>query len=468
MEEIKQALDLKAELDALRPIDKEQEDRIMQKFRLDWNYHSNHLEGNTLNYGETKALILFGITAQGKPLKDHFEMTGHNEAINWVIDMVSGERPLTENFIRELHTLLLKEPYEKNAQTPDGKPTKKKIAVGSYKTTPNHVLTKTGEMFYFATPEETPAEMTALLDWYKEKANEKDVNPILLAAEFHYKFIRIHPFDDGNGRTARILMNFILMQFGYPPVIIKTEDKENYFAVLQLADAGSIEPFIDYIAANLVRSLQIMIAGAKGESIEEPDDLDKEIALLEQRLENIGNKSNKNKNSGVIENLINVEIPKIVSIYDVKSHKFKKMYFKSYHNVLLGIEKKERSSGVTYIDYVDIDLPFDFRSALNTPEPFNVDPEVITATKEIKLIFAFNTFNILGFGEFNFSSEITFKLSKIGYQLYYDDVNYIAKTYDASLFDFEIEKIVNLGIKRHKDFIEQKIAEKENKSNPNS
>lgn len=72
----------------------------MQKFRLDWNFHSNNLEGNSLTYGETKALLLFGITAQGKPLKDHLEIEGHNEAIEWVIERVTGEYPLTENFIR--------------------------------------------------------------------------------------------------------------------------------------------------------------------------------------------------------------------------------------------------------------------------------------------------------------------------------------------------------------------------------
>jgi Fic family protein len=290
MEEIQKALQLKNELDRLRPIDKEQENRIMQKFRLDWNYHSNHLEGNTLTYGETKALILFGITAQGKPLKDHFEITGHNEAINWVVDVVKGDFPLTEKFIRELHTLLLKESYEVNAITPDGKPSKKRINVGSYKTSANHVLTKTGEIFYFATPEETPAKMHDLLVWYKEKINEVDKNPILIASEFHYKFIRIHPFDDGNGRTARILMNFILMQFNYPPVIIKTEDKTNYFAVLQMADAGNIEAFIEYIAQNLVRSLEIMIADANGENIEE-DDVSNEIATLEKKIQEL--KSNK-------------------------------------------------------------------------------------------------------------------------------------------------------------------------------
>src|SRR5690606_39754074 len=79
-------------------------------------------------------------------------------------------------------------------------------------------------------------------------------------------------------------MNFILMKFGYPPVVIKTEDKDNYFFALQQADAGTIEPFINYIATNLVRSLEIMIAGAKGESVEEPDDITKEFIWLKKLL----------------------------------------------------------------------------------------------------------------------------------------------------------------------------------------
>lgn len=217
MQPIEQAIQLKTELDNLRPLTKEQEAIIMQKFRLDWNYNSNNLEGNSLTYGETKALLLHGITAQGKPLKDHFEITGHDEAIKWVEDLVKRDHPLTENFIRELHTLLLKSPYEVKAITPDGQPTTRRIAVGQYKTAPNHVKTKTGEIFRVATPEETPAKMHDLIQWYRKKNEELDVNPILLAAEFHYRFIRIHPFDDGNGRTVRILMNFILMKFNYPP-----------------------------------------------------------------------------------------------------------------------------------------------------------------------------------------------------------------------------------------------------------
>lgn len=309
MNSIEEALVLKKELDNLRPLTKEQEDTIMQKFRLDWNYHSNNLEGNSLTYGETKALLLYGITAQGKPLKDHFEITGHDEAIKWIEDLVKGDYPLTENFIRELHTLLLKSPYEVKAITPDGQQTSRRIAVGQYKTTPNHVQTSTGEIFRFATPEETPSKMHDLINWFRSEIEKPDVNTLILAAEFHYRFIRIHPFDDGNGRTARILMNFILMKFGYPPVIIKTEDKENYFSALRQADAGMIIFFIEYIAQNLVKSLNIMLSGARGESIEEEDDVLKELALLKAQLKNEKQTKSPLLTYNTIENFRSASLP---------------------------------------------------------------------------------------------------------------------------------------------------------------
>ena len=169
MEELlRQAERLRQELEALRPLDRITEQRIMQKFRLDWNYHSNSLEGNSLTYGETKALILFGITAQGKPLKDHFEITGHDEAIKWVEQILGKERPLSETFIRELNQLLLKEPYHKSALTPDGQPTRKLITPGQYKTPLNHVQTATGEMFYLPYPEATTAKLHHLISCVRE------------------------------------------------------------------------------------------------------------------------------------------------------------------------------------------------------------------------------------------------------------------------------------------------------------
>src|SRR5215204_4394053 len=200
IKEIEKAEKLKTELDTFRPLDKTAEARIMQKFRLDWNYHSNKIEGNSYTYGETKMLLLYGLTAGGKPIQDYKEISGHNEAIDYVIDVIKENIPLTEIFIRHLHQLILVKPYYTNAETADGQPAKKLVKIGEYKTEPNHVRTITGETFFFAEPFETPIKMQELIDWFRERKDDTEKNPIQLAAEFHYKFIRIHPFDDGNGR----------------------------------------------------------------------------------------------------------------------------------------------------------------------------------------------------------------------------------------------------------------------------
>jgi Fic family protein len=283
MQALETALDLLKQLDALRPLSADQEERIWQKFRLDWNYHSNNLEGNSLTYGETKSLLLHGITARGKSLLDHLQITGHQDAIEEIEEAVKRQRPLTESLLRSWHVLILKEPYYVDAKTEDGQPVRKMIEVGKYKTLPNHVVTATGEIFHFAEPIDVPARMQLLVD----EVNQRQQTPydgILHAAKVHYDFVRIHPFDDGNGRIARILMNLVLMQHSLPPAIIKTNAKEEYFSALKQADGGQFEQFAEYIAERVCESLRIMVAGAKGESIDEPDDLDKSIAILKGTL----------------------------------------------------------------------------------------------------------------------------------------------------------------------------------------
>ncbi len=437
MEYIEQSIELKNKLDALRPLKKEDELRIMQKFRLDWNYHSNHLEGNTLTYGETKALILFGITAQGKPLKDHFEITGHDQAIKWILEVVNQERPLTENFIRELHKLILKESYEVDAITPEGNSTKKKVNVGVYKQTPNHVKTKTGEIFRFATPEETPALMNDLVTWYRKEFETQDKNPILLAAEFHYRYIRIHPFDDGNGRTARILMNFILMQCNYPPVIIKTNDKENYFAALRQADAGSIEPFIEYIAKNLNHSLEIMIKGAKGESIEEPDDIDKEITLLEQKLKGL-TQSIKVKNKTNILDVFDHSVLKLIEKFIAKGKRFAKFY------------------ETTDLSYNNKKISF-----LESNENFLLEKreKIHKYTHRIILKFQYLNFTQKGIHKFDHSSKINIEFELSKYSITSSSGLKIEKMYGEQLTEQEIITLVHAEMKKHTVVIENKIEE---------
>ncbi len=272
---------LKAEIDALRPIDETQERQIMQKFRLEWTYHSNAIEGNSLTFGETKAFLLHGITAAGRPFRDYVEMRGHHQAIDALLEIIRQETPLTESAIRELHKIILVEPYDMPAQTASGQQTTRRITPGNYKIMPNHVQTSTGEMHYYASPEETPARMAELLAWYRQA----DLHPLIMAATFHYKFVGIHPFDDGNGRLARLLMNLILMQGEFPPLVIRTDTKEHYLLALEQADADNdLEPFINLIGDSLIKSMKLYLRGAQGKSIEELDDLDKKLTLLTQKI----------------------------------------------------------------------------------------------------------------------------------------------------------------------------------------
>jgi Fic family protein len=275
---------LRADLDALRPLAPEQEARVLQKFRLEWNYNSNAIEGNSLTLGETRSLLLHGLTAAGKPMRDHLDIKGHNEAVVALEDFVRSEYTLTEQFIREMHHLLLGEPYHTPAQTAGGQSTRKLIVPGRYKTSPNNVFTATGELFYFASPEETPGRMTDLVDWYRAEEAAPTMHPVALAAEFHYRFVRIHPFDDGNGRMSRLLMNLILLRHGYPMTVIQAADRNRYLAALAEADAGEPEPFLRFIIENVEASLRLMIRAARGESIDEPSDLDKKLALLKTGL----------------------------------------------------------------------------------------------------------------------------------------------------------------------------------------
>lgn len=283
---ISEVKSLKERLNSLRPLNPTTIAKGFQELRMRMNYHTNALEGNSLDYGETRLLLMYGLTAKGKPLKDHLDIKGHNEAFLWLEDFAQKKFPLTQGDIRELHKVLLREPYYVDAETPSGEPTRKLIEVGKYKTTPNNVKTSTGEIFYFADPVEVNARMTDLMDRYNEYENlpESDKDPIRFAAEFHYKFIIIHPFDDGNGRMARILMNLILMRASYPPAIIQKEERDQYLLALETADQNKDQPdltaFIYEVAKGLKYSLELLVKSAEGLKTEEIEKENREMRLV--------------------------------------------------------------------------------------------------------------------------------------------------------------------------------------------
>lgn len=312
---LEKAQKLKAELDAMRPLSPDAEGRVMQKLRIDWNYHSNNMEGNSLTYGETRALLLYGMTAKGKPLNDHLEISGHQAAIDWLVEVVKKEAEITEHFIRSLHQIIFGGKFHDS------------VKVGGYKDTDNFLITKTNETLRFTSPEETPFEMQNLVTKYQQKIAEGNDNPIVLAAAFHYEFVRIHPFEDGNGRMSRLLMNFILMRFGYPPAVIKTEEKESYYTALQLADAEKNSlPLAEYLATAVIHSLELMLKGARGESIEEPSDLDKQLAMLEKELLQKGTKIEKIYSPETVEEWEKDILPILIDKFKEVNQKFARFY----------------------------------------------------------------------------------------------------------------------------------------------
>lgn len=239
---------------AMSSSDKEQ---LRKKLKLEWNYNSNQIEGNKLTYDETELLLFYNRTEGDHPMRNYKEMKAHDVAIDYTYRLAEDARALREGDIRDLNKVLLKEPSVRAAETPDGQPTRKRIVPGEYKTWPNHVRTATGELHRFAEPEDTPALMER---WTRDfqRDLERIAYPLpLFLAESHWSFLRIHPFDDGNGRTARLLTNYILLKSGLPPMVIRASERDRYFDALQNADAGHILPLARFMLTNVVRVLEL-------------------------------------------------------------------------------------------------------------------------------------------------------------------------------------------------------------------
>lgn len=296
------------ELSKLQPLKQEQKDLLDKKFRLEFNYNSNHIEGNTLTYTDTELLLIFDETRGNHTAREYEEMKGSDVAYEMVEQFATNkEQPLTEHFIKNLNQILLVRPYWKDAITPDGGQTRRKITVGDYKKHPNSVRLSNGEIFNYASPAETPIKMGELIEWYRNEVEKNELHPIELAAILHYKFVCIHPFDDGNGRISRLLMNYVLLNNDYPPIIIKSDDKSNYLSALRDADTGNLQSFINYISKQAIWSLEISLKAAKNESIEEEQDWKKKLAVLKKELDTKDEIRTK-KNDEIVATLLNISI----------------------------------------------------------------------------------------------------------------------------------------------------------------
>ena len=212
-------------------------------FRLNFTYHSNAIEGNTLTLMETK-VVLEGITIGGKSLREHFEVINHNEAIFFIEDLVKQNIPLTEQTVKSIHQLILKNIDDENA--------------GKYRTV--NVLIAGAE---HKPPQafEVAAQMQHFIQWYQTDA--QNLHPVIRASRVHIDFVGIHPFIDGNGRTSRLLMNLELLKNQYPAVYIKSDRKVEYYTALDTAHCTqNCDLFdnllADYVLAELTRKKALL------------------------------------------------------------------------------------------------------------------------------------------------------------------------------------------------------------------
>lgn len=229
-------------INKFRPLPPSLVKKLREQFELEMTYNSNGIEGNSLTLRETFLVINEGITIKGKPLKDHLEAKNHYEALEYLTDLVEHDKKhtLSEILIRNLHQMIIQEIDKEWA----GRYRDRNVIIYGAKHTPPEAV-------------EVPSQMHDLILWFRK--NKDGLHPIELAALLHHKLVYIHPFFDGNGRTARLAMNVLLMQKGYPLVVVLKNDRIKYYRALAKADDGNFFPLARLIAQCVERSLNIYL-----------------------------------------------------------------------------------------------------------------------------------------------------------------------------------------------------------------
>ena len=230
----------KQRLDTHRPFSVDLETNLREWFKIELTYTSNAIEGNTLSRAETALVVEKGLTVEGKTLREHLEAVNHAQAFDWVVQRIhTNKQTIAENTILDLHQQILQKIDDTNA--------------GRYRTVPVRIA---GSTVIMPNAMKVPELMEKFISWL-QKNND---HPLTSAIDAHFKLVSIHPFIDGNGRTARLLMNLLLMQEGYPPAIIRKEDRRQYIASIEKAQlGGSLSDYYALMYRAIDRSFDIYL-----------------------------------------------------------------------------------------------------------------------------------------------------------------------------------------------------------------
>ena len=240
-------LEKKRKLDTLRPLPSSLVARLKKQMVIEYTYNSNAIEGNTLTLRETQLIIEEGMTVGGKSITETLEAKNHPEAIEFVERLVDAKSELTEEVILQLHKLIMSNITED---------------AGHYRTTGVKI---TGATFMPPPSSQVKPRIDELLKWLRK--NPDELTPIELAAVFHHRFVQIHPFSEGNGRTARLLMNALLMKDGYPFIAtVPKLDRQKYLKTLAEADSGNTSSVMNFIARCTEKALDMYL-----NALEEPE-----------------------------------------------------------------------------------------------------------------------------------------------------------------------------------------------------
>lgn len=243
---------LEAKLEQLklhRPLPAIALNKIREALTVEWTYNSNSIEGNTLSLRETQMVLQDGITIKGKSLREHFEAKNHERAINHLYKLVEQSSVLNIQEILHIHGLVLNSIEEEFA----GRLRNGGVRISGANFLPPNALKVSGFM-------------DELLAFVAE--NPLDLNIIELTTIFHHRFVWIHPFFDGNGRTVRLAMNLLLMKHGFPPAIILTNDRVKYYSALNDANKGRYRKMMLLMSQALERTLNIYINALPGNTLE--------------------------------------------------------------------------------------------------------------------------------------------------------------------------------------------------------
>ena len=393
----------KLELDVLN--------KINYKFRLDWNYYSNKMEGGTLTKAETRSVMVQNIDIKGKPFKDVAEMQGHDSVVLDVLKIGKGELRISEKRIKDIHKAIMFESDPEKAKQ-----------IGKWKTKPNEVINYKGEKYSFSPPDEVAEYLHSALNNLNSDLDaffnsKKHLHPLYYIVDFHLNYLNIHPFYDGNGRTARILTNLILISCGYPAIIIKDEHKTAYYNILGDIQCygGDKELLVKFFAQRIQESQKLVIDAIEGKDIEDEDDLDKKLSLLDIELKAIDNKDE-------IKEILSYPLLKekwdewIIEFIDemiLTTQKFDKFYTEPKHILNLYIDNN--SSSIRINNIFDYDHLFQVHYS-NKPTK-NIEKASFT------FFTNFGLFKKSGLDSFACIYSIHIEFDKYTYRIYVDKYN---------------------------------------------